>query len=395
MSLGWSFDRWPTVGSVEVEARRGDGLCAKVTFAAWTEHLAIQAIAWGAGEVDESGLLNAILARYVAPPARITHATIARMETLAWYAKGPLADRAVVCGTVGLIGYTYDPVATLDLAQEPAELGVSVLVDDDFRPILAADADVDALRRTLLGATWLARVVALRRVARGGRLSQEDAEALHWLALTDDASAVRQFAAVQASCMFVDQPWRPTLVGVRAALADPLAALDALGPRPEKTADGRPFTRAQARHNARLAWLWIAGNLAWMTDGYHAPGMEPVRCVGEGLRADMAAEAARFDGARDRWLATLVDRELDGGALGLGVDAPMTLFDITRYAVLRALRHPAAPQDDDRRAWLVRSTEALVPPGGASEVARVLYGSAPEGAAKPSAHAATTAAEAP
>ncbi len=381
MSVAWSFDLWPADGPQEVVARLHGEVAATVTFAAWPEHLVIQTIAWVGDPRLEVDLVEAILAGYATRPYRVTHSAVGRPETVAWYGSGPLADQAVVCGPVGLVAHYYDPASVVVFPDDVGELGVSVLADRDFCGLLGPDATFDQMRQILLGSTWLARVVALRRASRGGVLTQAEAEALHWLALTDDASAVRQFAAVQASCMFVDQPWRPSLRGVRAAIADPLAALDALGPRGALTGDGRPYRLDQARHNARLAWLWIAGNLAWMTDGYHAPGLEPVRTVGEGLRADMTADAARFDATRDRWLVSLVDRELDEGAPGLGSGAPMSLFDVTRFAVLRALRRPATPEDDDRRAWLVRSTEALVPRAEKSPVARALYGSAPDGVA--------------
>ncbi len=128
-----------------------------------------------------------------------------------------------------------------------------------------------------------------------------------------------------------------------------------------------------------------------MTDGYHAPGMEAVGVVGEGLRADLDDAATRFDAATDARIADRVAGDIERGVLGLGAEDAMSLFDITRYAVLRARHAPASPDDDDRRAWLLRSVEALVPPAGTSVAARVVYGTSPAGLANPSAQAATSA----
>lgn len=386
MSEGWSFDPWPSDGSREVIAR-GPDMCARITFAAWPDHLAIQAVVWEPGGHDVGALLDAILARYAAPPARVTYASAGEWAVVSWFARSAFAPSAVVCGSVGDAGHYYDPIRVV--AEPQGEILASVMADVDFAPLLAVDVTFEALRDALVGGTWLTRIVALRRASRTPSLTRSQVEALHWLAITDDASAVRQFAGIQASCMFADQPWRPSLAGVRAVIADPLVGLRAWGPRGALTADGRAFDLTHARHSARLALLWITGNLAWMTDGYHAPGMEPERVVGEGLRADLDAAARAFDAGRDVWITALVDRELSVGVLGLGDDAPMSLFDIGRYAVLRARRAPPRADDDDRRAWLVRSVEALVPPDSGA-AATVLYGSAPIGRVKPSAHAATT-----
>jgi hypothetical protein len=357
----------PPLGPHEGEARVSGPLgTATVRGVAWPEHLVIHALVVHDGALPGAAeaARGALLAAWGGGP-RVTHAGLDSLDLLVGWRDDPRAPFAVASGTVGSRLLVYDGLDRLP-AEADGPVAASVLVDPEFGPLLGAVEPI-ALRDALATGSWLARVVALRRLANVAWADPAEVEPLLAFALTDDAASVRQFAAVLLSRLYPGQRFAPSLSGLLGALDDPLAALRRHGPRPELTASGASYDPGRARRAVRAALLWVAGNLAWAADGYHAPDLVDPRTVGAGLRARLVDEARRWSAAREDRARALAGAEVAGGD-GLAVDAALGLLDVARVAVLRGRLVP----EGDTLAWWSTAVGSLVPEDG-GRVARIVH----------------------
>jgi hypothetical protein len=212
----------------------------------------------------------------------------------------------------------------------------------------------------LMRGDHLGRFVTLRRLAVDPRVDREVAEAALHLALLNENSGVRQFAAIHLAGFFPDVAVRVDVARLHRYLADPLAIFELFDREVEGDVEG--WNPAQCRRNGRYAIAWTLGNICWNAMGWGAvPWAEEEAAA---VRALLTEAMVCFDEARDQWLFSRVKGEFEGdgdACFGLGGPEPVDLFDLLRFVALRwNIVLKLGLKSTDRFYWLVNTADGIL-----------------------------------
>lgn len=308
--------------------RLGGVAVGEVRYAWDPHHLVIHALDVPAHAVDAA--LTRLLQPYDGLPARLTHYGVRDAAVLGWYRASALLPGLVATGAVDGAQAVYDPLRCVPAGAPD----LTLIFDRSLVPVGAPDlVDLRTAHAWLTDPDLLLRTAAVRRLALDHTIAPDVNEAAHRLALVNEASGVRQLASVALS--------RPDLqpAPLLRLFADPLAVWTELGlPRPALNA-------ARTRRDARYAVAWILANAVRM--GH----LEVLEALAHDLSAQ-PDEAGVLRMVADEWGAA---------PYAFGDDAPLTLADWLRFAIVRERVVGAHGLSAvDAFAWLARDARLLL-----------------------------------
>jgi hypothetical protein len=373
-------------GRVAAVVRLGGQVVGRMLYAAWPSHLVIFSAAWEEDGPEDAELrtVQALLTLYPGQmPPRLTHSAIRSLATLRWYAQSDLAPGLIAIGSFGARTLFYDPLRSIDVHSEPEPLmegmpatTLSVMYIDQLRSYSDVTAPtVEQVRAWVIEGDVLGRFVAIRRLATDPTVDPAVTRAALYLSLLSESSGVRQFGSIHLGGFFPELKLKVDVEELHELLADPLQIWARYGAGELPTIEG--YNAAQCRRNVRYALAWTLGNLAWNA---YAWGAEPgAEADAEAIRRIVEQSAERFDEARDAWLyqRALADFGDDpDDRFGLGVDAPIDLFDVLRFSWLRwGMVVAKGFKPIDRFYWLASTGDGIVgrgPTGDPDEDAEYL-----------------------
>lgn len=308
---------------------RLDGVAVGTVRYAWDpHHLVIHAL--DVAEHAVGATLSRLLRPYDGLPARLTHYGVRDAAVLGWYRGSALLPGLVATGAVDGAQHVYDPLRCVP----DGVPDLTLIYDRGLVPVGAPDlVDLRTAHAWLTDPDLLLRTAAVRRLALDRTITSDVVEAAQRLALVNEASGVRQLASVALS--------RPDLrpEPLLRLFADPLAVWDELGlSRPALNA-------ARTRRDARYAVAWILANAVRM--GH----LDVLSALADSVTAT-ADEAQVLRMVTDEWGAE---------PYAFGDDAPLTLADWLRFAIVRervvATNGLSAV---DAFAWLARDARLLL-----------------------------------
>ncbi len=360
-------------GRVEAIVRFDGVPVVRMQYAAWPEHLVIyETVLFDDAPEDALGpLMDVLLDLYPErTPPRLTHSAVHSMSTMSWYANCHLSQGLLICGSYGSRTLFYDPLSNIDLsvAPEPMMEGFDALTLTVM--FIGQLEDFGQTKHPTLEDAWrwieeaeaLGRFAAIRRLAVEPDVDPEVRRKAILLALLNENSGVRQFAAIHLGGYFPELEVRADVGALCSMMGDPYEIWRMFDREPDAA-----WNAFQGRRNARYALAWTLGNICWNALGWGAQEWAQVDAVA--VRESLEESAAAFTPERDVWLFELALAEFNEATpFAFGTDQPVDLFDFLRFSALRwQMVVRLGMKSHDRFYWLVNTSDGIVGPGPAGD----------------------------